>query len=232
MPDFAAGVLLLVDKPLDWTSFDVVNKIRYQMPQRNIKVGHAGTLDPKATGLLLICTGKLTKQIDLLQAEDKEYEGSFCLGATTPSYDTETAIDATFPYEDLSEDILQRTASQFIGEQNQLPPLYSAIKVGGTKLYEIARKGKDIERSPRKVFIHDFNITNSTKLPEVDFCVRCSKGTYIRSLAHDFGIALHSGAYLSRLVRTRSGNFNLANAWQLQELVAILQQFKQQLPTS
>ena len=202
--EFKEGQVLLIDKPLTWTSFQVVNKIRWEIRQRfglkKIKVGHAGTLDPLATGLLIICTGKQTKQIHRYQAQQKEYTGVFTLGATTPSYDLETDIGKVFPTAHISKELLYKTASQFIGDIEQKPPIFSAIKKEGKRLYELARA--------RIVSISEFEITQ-INLPQVAFRIVCSKGTYIRSLAYDFGLALGSGAHLSALIRTKIGNFSV-----------------------
>ncbi|NJO02008.1 MAG: tRNA pseudouridine(55) synthase TruB [Bacteroidia bacterium] len=224
--NFVEGEVLLVDKPLTWTSFDVVNKLRYailkKLETRRIKVGHAGTLDPLASGLLVICTGKLTKEIERYQAQEKEYEGEFLLGQTTPSYDAETEVDQTFETAHISPALIQTTLEQFRGEIQQVPPVFSAIKVDGKRLYKQARKGREIIIDPRPVYIHEFEITEMT-LPRLKFRVVCSKGTYIRSLAHDFGQALGSGAYLSALCRTRIGAFRLQDAYVLPDLVALIQ---------
>ena len=209
------GHVFLIDKPLDWTSFDVVNKIRWNIRKaynlKKIKVGHAGTLDPKATGLLLVCTGKLTKRIDEFQAQEKTYTGTIKLGVTTPTYDLESEEDQTFPTEHLTEEIINEATKQFIGEIEQFPPMHSAIKVDGKRLYELAREGQEIERKARKITIHDFKITK-IDLPFVDFEVNCSKGTYIRSLAFDFGKAVNSGGYLTALRRTKIGDFDIINS--------------------
>lgn len=224
--DFQAGAMLLVDKPQDWTSFDVVNKIRYRLRKlldvKKIKVGHAGTLDPMATGLLIICTGKMTKQIDTYQAQEKVYTGTITLGGTTASYDKETPIEQQFPFDHIDAELLESTRQQFLGDLAQLPPMYSAIKVDGQPLYKKARKGIKIELKPRPVSIYEFEITR-VALPEVDFKVRCSKGTYIRSLANDFGKAMNSGAHLSKLCRTHIGEYALENAWDLKTLVSALE---------
>lgn len=208
------GHVFLIDKPLDWTSFDVVNKIRWNIRKaynlKKIKVGHAGTLDPKATGLLLVCTGKWTKRIDELQAQEKTYTGTIKLGVTTPTYDLESEENEIFPTEHITEEIIHETTKQFIGEIEQFPPMHSAIKVDGKRLYELARDGQEIERKARKVNILDFKITK-INLPFVDFEVDCSKGTYIRSLAYDFGKALNSGGYLTALRRTKIGEFDVIN---------------------
>lgn len=209
------GHVFLIDKPLDWTSFDAVNKIRWNIRKaydlKKIKVGHAGTLDPKATGLLLICTGKWTKRIDEFQAQEKTYTGTIKLGVTTPTYDLESEEDQTFPIDHITEELIHETTKQFVGEIEQFPPMHSAIKVDGKRLYELARDGQEIERKARKVTIMDFKITK-IDLPFVDFEVNCSKGTYIRSLAFDFGKALNSGGYLTALRRTKIGEFDVINA--------------------
>jgi tRNA pseudouridine55 synthase len=228
LPDhIEEGAMLLVDKPLSWTSFDVVNKLRNRLKThyrlRKIKVGHAGTLDPMATGLLIICTGRDTKQLDTYQGLPKEYTGVITLGATTPSYDAETAVDQTFPISHITGQRLEEARQQFIGDLEQLPPVFSAIKVDGQPLYKKARRGESIQVEPRKISIYAFDITH-VALPEVHFRVRCSKGTYIRSLAYDFGQALGSGGYLSALRRTAIGPYQVQQAWNLDDLVdAILQ---------
>lgn len=224
--DFINGATLLVDKPKDWTSFDVVNKIRYRLKHRlkvkKIKVGHAGTLDPMATGLLIICTGKSTKQLHGFQGLDKSYTGTITLGATTPSFDQETAIDETFPIDHITPALLEEKRHQFIGDLDQIPPMFSAIKVDGQPLYKKARKGEMIEVQPRQVHISSFDLTK-IDIPTVDFDVACSKGTYIRSLANDFGKAVGSGAYLSALRRTRIGHFHIEDAWNLEKLITLLE---------
>lgn len=213
--DFLSGQVLLIDKPLNWTSFQVVNKLRWEIRHafniKKIKVGHAGTLDPLATGLLVICTGKMTKQINTFQGQDKEYTGTFVLGSTTPSYDLETEVDKTFPINHISEELIHKTTQQFIGEIQQLPPVYSAVKKDGKRLYEFARAGENVEIKSRTVSISEFEITKIND-NNLDFRVVCSKGTYIRSLAHDFGKALQSGAHLSALRRTKIGDFHVDNA--------------------
>lgn len=213
--DYLSGQVLLIDKPLHWTSFQAVNKLRWEIRRafniKKIKVGHAGTLDPLATGLLVICTGKMTKQIDTFQGQIKEYTGTFVLGSTTPSFDLETEIDQTYPTLHLTEQLIKNATSQFIGDINQYPPVFSAIKKDGKRLYEFARAGEDVEIKSRKVNISEFEITKIDGL-NIDFRVVCSKGTYIRSLAHDFGKALNSGAHLSALRRTKIGNFNVIDA--------------------
>ena len=223
--DFKNGQVLLIDKPLEWTSFQAVNKLRWHIKQRfkikKIKVGHAGTLDPLATGLLIICTGKQTKEIHIYQGQEKEYTGTFTVGATTPSYDLETEIDENFPTEHITEELLKETTKQFIGEIQQKPPIFSAIKKDGKRLYELARKGETTEIQARTVTITEFEITN-INLPKVDFRVVCSKGTYIRSLAFDFGKALNSGAHLSTLRRTKIGDFSVDNATSIEGFIESL----------
>jgi len=213
--DYKNGQVLLIDKPLEWTSFQVVNKLRWHIRQKfgikKIKVGHAGTLDPLATGLLIICTGKFTKKINEYQGQIKEYTGEFTLGATTPSYDLETEVNETFSTKHITEDLIYTTTKQFIGEIDQIPPIFSALKKEGKRLYELAREGKTTEINARKVNISEFEITK-IELPKVNFRVVCSKGTYIRSLAYDFGKALNSGAHLSKLRRTKIGNFTVEGA--------------------
>lgn len=220
--DFKAGAVLLVNKPLTWTSFDVVNKLRYtikfKLGVKKIKVGHAGTLDPLATGLLIICTGKFTKKIDSIQVQNKTYTGSLMLGKTTVSFDAEEEPNATFPTEHITPELMEKTRHQFIGDIMQFPPHYSAIKVDGIPLYKLARKGIKKEIKSRPVTISKFDLTE-VRMPEVDFLVDCSKGTYIRSLANDFGKALDSGAYLSGLCRTAIGDYKLEDAWDLEELI-------------
>ena len=213
--DFKEGQILLFDKPLGWTSFQLVNKVRWLIRSRHkikkIKVGHAGTLDPLASGLLILCTGKFTKRIEELQGQEKEYTGTFTLGATTPSYDLETEINATFPTEHLNEENIKAATADFIGEIDQYPPVFSALKKEGRRLYEFARTGEEVEIPARKVHIKEFEITHIA-MPKVDFRVVCSKGTYIRSLAFDFGKALDSGAHLSALRRTKIGNYSVDDA--------------------
>ncbi len=213
--DFQTGQVLLIDKPLQWSSFQAVNKIKWSLKKhlglKKIKVGHAGTLDPLASGLLIVCTGKFTKRIPELQGMIKEYTGTFHLGATTPSYDLETEIDAVFPTGHITEELIYKTVASFLGEIDQKPPIFSAIKKDGKRLYEHARKGEEIEIQARKTVIHEFEITRIA-LPEVDFRVVCSKGTYIRSLAYDYGLALQSGAHLTALRRTKIGDYAVDNA--------------------
>lgn len=216
---------MLVNKPYNWTSFDVVGKIRNSFKPLKLKVGHAGTLDPLATGLLIICTGKMTKQIDTFQAEEKEYTGTMVLGATTPSYDLETDVDNKFDISQLTGEQLRNNCERFIGDIQQYPPAHSAIKIDGERLYEKARRGEEVELRLRNVTISAFELTR-IELPEVDFRVVCSKGTYIRSLVNDFGAALNNGAYLSKLRRTRSGNYRVDDAWEVMELVNMIRTLK------
>ncbi len=215
LEEFQNGQVLLIDKPLNWTSFQVVNKIRWYIRQKfnikKIKVGHAGTLDPLATGLLIICTGKFTKKINEYQAQTKEYTGTITLGGSTPSYDLETEINKKFATEHLTEALINKTTEQFTGEISQKPPIYSAIKKDGKRLYELARAGETTEIKSRQVTVHQFEITN-VSLPKVDFRIVCSKGTYIRSIANDFGLAMNSGSHLSALRRTKIGDFLVDNA--------------------
>jgi tRNA pseudouridine55 synthase len=209
------GKVILVDKPLTWSSFQAVNKLKYALKReldlpKKFKIGHAGTLDPLATGLLIICTGKFTKKITEIQAQEKEYTGTFMLGATTPSYDLETEINETFSFEHIDNILINNTLPQFLGEIDQKPPVFSAIKKDGIRMYEHARAGTEIVMESRKTTILEFEITR-IELPEIDFRVVCSKGTYIRSLAHDFGKALNSGAHLLALRRTKIGDFDVLN---------------------
>lgn len=213
--NYLNGQLLLVDKPIDWTSFDVVNYIRSLLKRfhklHRLKVGHAGTLDPLASGLLLVCTGKMTKQIQAFQDRDKTYTGQMQLGMTTPSYDLETEIDATFSLDDMTTEDLEQTRKLFIGNIEQLPPAYSAVKIGGKRAFEYARKQKSVHLEYRKVHISRFELTSIT-LPYIEFVVQCTKGTYIRSLVHDFGQALNNGACLTNLRRTHIGEFDVNHA--------------------
>ena len=225
--NFSEGELLLINKPYKWTSFDVVGKIRNSFKPLKLKVGHAGTLDPLATGLLLICTGKLTKKIDEFQAQEKEYTGTMVIGAGTPSYDLETEIDSTFDTSHLNDELIRANCAQFIGDLDQYPPAHSAIKVDGERLYMKARRGEQVELKTRKVHISEFEISR-IELPEVDFRVVCSKGTYIRSLVHDFGKVLSNAAHLKSLRRTKSGDYNVAEAFEVMELVNHIRQLKEQ----
>ncbi len=223
---FAEGQLLLVNKPYEWTSFDVVGKLRNTMKPLKIKVGHAGTLDPLATGLLIICTGKMTKQIDSFQAEDKEYTGIITLGATTPTFDLESDIDQTFDINTITEEAIKHTAASFVGEQEQYPPAHSAIKVDGERVYEKARRGETVILKPRQITVHSFDI-EKIEMPNIHFRIKCTKGTYIRSIANDFGQRLKNGSHLSALCRTKSGDFRLEDAWNLQDLIEAIKLDKQ-----
>jgi len=248
--NFRAGEVILINKPLKWTSFQVVNKMKYIISRRErskengvnsnnfqltssntilktpnsqlqtknsrLKIGHAGTLDPLATGLLIVCTGKQTKNIEQYQAQEKEYTGTFYIGATTPCFDLEKEIDAHYPTEHITNEMIYETTKQFIGKIQQTPPLFSAIKIDGKRAYDIARAGQTAEIKPKDIEIKNFEITRIA-LPEVDFKVVCSKGTYIRSLARDFGIALNSGAHLTALCRTRIGEYLLSNALTIED---------------
>ncbi len=210
------GQVILIDKPLTWSSFQAVNKLKYSIKRRfdlpkKFKIGHAGTLDPLASGLLIICTGKFTKKITEIQAQPKEYTGTFFIGATTPSYDLETEIDQTYPITHIDDALIHKTVAQFIGEIDQKPPVFSAIKKDGVRLYEHARAGIEVEIASRKTTIYEFEITRIA-LPEIDFRVVCSKGTYIRSLAYDFGKTMESGSHLTVLRRTKIGDYNVDNA--------------------
>jgi len=217
--------MLLIDKPLEWTSFGVVSKIRNQL--RIKKVGHAGTLDPLATGLLIVCTGKFTKRINEYMAKEKEYTGSFTLGAVTPTYDLESEPCDHKPIGHITVEQIHAATHPFTGDIQQLPPAHSAIKVDGKRMYELARKGKEVKREPRAVTISEFEITK-IELPIVEFRVVCSTGTYIRSLANDFGEALGCGAYLSKLCRTRIGEFKLEDALSLEKFVEDIRTLKEQ----
>jgi tRNA pseudouridine55 synthase len=225
LEEFADGQLLLVNKPYNWTSFDVVGKIRNSFKPLKLKVGHAGTLDPLASGLLIICTGKMTKQIDTFQAQEKEYTGTMVLGETTPSFDMETDADQHFDIGQITEQQIMDACKQFIGDIQQYPPAHSAVKIDGERLYEKARRGEEVELRLRNVTITEFEITGIA-LPEVNFRVVCSKGTYIRSLVSDFGKALNNGAYLSKLTRTRSGEYKIEDAYEVMELVGVIKDLK------
>jgi tRNA pseudouridine55 synthase len=213
---FQRGEILLINKPLGWTSFDVVKKIRNVISRetviKKIKVGHAGTLDPLAEGLLIICTGRFTKKIEHFQEMEKEYTGTFFLGASTPSFDRETEIDHTWDASHLSDEIIRKCAAGFLGEADQIPPLFSAIKTDGVRAYHHARNQDNVELKPRRIAINRFDLTR-IEIPEVDFIITCSKGTYIRALARDFGKALNCGAHLTKLTRTRIGQYNLTDAF-------------------
>lgn len=210
------GEVILIDKPLTWTSFDVANKLKRACKFK--KIGHAGTLDPLATGLLILCTGKKTKQIDTFQAQEKEYTGTLVLGKTTPSIDLETGFDAEFSTAHITSEILENARLQFIGHIEQIPPVYSALRVDGERLYKKARRGETVEIKKRNVEISLFEI-ETARFPEIDFRIICSKGTYIRSIVRDFGLAAGSGAYMSALCRTRIGAFELKNAWNLTDFI-------------
>jgi tRNA pseudouridine55 synthase len=218
---YQKGEVLLVDKPLEWTSFQAVNKLKHSIRKkynlRKIKIGHAGTLDPLATGLLIICTGKKTKTISEYQGQEKEYTGTIYLGATTPSYDLETEINERFPIDHITEELIHSTAKSFEGEQDQFPPIFSAIKQKGEAIYKKARRGEDVEVKARKITFYEVEITK-IHLPNIDFKVRCSKGTYIRSLAFDFGKKLNSGGHLTALRRTKIGDFSVENALSVEDL--------------
>ncbi len=217
--NFIEGERLLINKPLQWTSFDVVRKVRNAVKVK--KVGHAGTLDPLADGLIILCTGKKTKTINDIMGTDKEYTGEFFLGATTPSYDLETEVDSTYSIEGITTEQIHKVAEEFTGEISQIPPAHSAIKVDGKRAYSLARKGEDPKLKPRQVKIYEFEILE-VNLPTVKFRVKCSKGTYIRSLANDFGKKLNSGAYLQQLTRTKIGDFRLEDAYELDELLELI----------
>lgn len=220
--DFKSGEVLLVNKPLNWTSFDVVNKIRYHIKHRlgvkKIKVGHAGTLDPLADGLLILCTGKKTKTINDLMGLKKVYSGEITLGSTTPSYDLETEIDQTYPTDHLTEDKIKDAARLMIGDYNQYPPIFSAKKVNGKKAYDLARAGQEVELKPKLINISQFDITAIEGL-KVKFVISCSKGTYIRSIAHDLGKSLDSGGHLTALRRDEIGEFSLKNALNIEQWI-------------
>jgi tRNA pseudouridine55 synthase len=212
--DFVAGEIIAINKPYTWTSFQIVNKIRYHLSRKygikRFKVGHAGTLDPLASGVLLLCTGKATKRIEELQKETKEYEAEIMLGATTPSFDMEHPVDAQYPYEHITREMVEETLKQFVGDIAQRPPLFSACKVDGKRAYDLARKGSDMQLEPKQIRIDSIELLEC-ELPKIRIRVVCGKGTYIRSLARDIGVALNSGGYLTDLVRTRIGEYKLEN---------------------
>ena len=220
--DFQTGEMILIDKELNWTSFDVVSKLRNSIKKKlnikKIKVGHAGTLDPLATGLLIICTGKMTKRIDEFSGLNKTYIGKMTIGSTTPSYDLETKPNVYYPTEHINKNLVIETAKKFVGKIDQKPPVFSAVKKDGVRLYKLARKGVKVEVEKREIIIHDFLIS-SINFPEVEFSLTCSKGTYIRSLAHDFGKELGSGAHLSELRRTSIGDYSVDNSLKLMEFI-------------
>lgn len=219
--DFVAGEIIPVYKPYTWTSFQIVNKVRYHLSKKygikRFKVGHAGTLDPLATGVLLLCTGKATKRIEELQKHTKEYEAEITLGATTPSYDMEHPVNATFPYEHITKELVENTLKQFIGDIAQRPPLFSACKVDGKRAYDLARKGSDMQLEPKQIRIDNIELLEY-ELPKIKIRVTCGKGTYIRSLARDIGEALDSGAYLSELTRTRVGDFRITDCIKIEAI--------------
>lgn len=223
MIDFEKGGVILVNKPYEWTSFQAVNKIKVRLKHyfntKKVKIGHAGTLDPLATGLLIVCVGKFTKKIEEYQAQEKEYTGTFYLGATTPCFDKEKEIDNYYPINHITPEAIYKAAEAFLGEQDQIPPMFSALKVNGVRAYEFARDNKEIELKSRKITIKEFEITRIA-LPEVDFRIVCSKGTYIRSIARDFGFYLNSGAYLTALCRTRIGEYTLNQAQELEDIIS------------
>ena len=223
--EFSEGSTIIVDKPLTWTSFDVVNKIRWNLKQalkvKKIKVGHAGTLDPLATGLLILCIGKHTKLIDSIMIGEKTYTGTFLLGKTTPSYDLETEFNQDFETNHITNELLESIRLTFLGEIQQVPPIFSAKQIDGQRAYDLARAGKEVELKANSVHISDFKIT-SNRFPEIDFEISCSKGTYIRSIAHDFGKALNSGATLIKLRRTNSGEYSINDAKSVEEWIQII----------
>ena len=220
--DFQTGEMNLIDKELNWTSFDVISKLRNSIKKKlnikKIKVGHAGTLDPLATGLLIICTGKMTKRINEFSGLNKTYVGKMTIGSTTPSYDLETKPNVYYPTEHINKNLIIETAKKFVGKIDQKPPVFSAIKKDGVRLYKLARKGLKVEVEKREIIIHDFLIS-SINFPEVEFSLTCSKGTYIRSLAHDFGKELGSGAHLSELRRSSIGDYSVDNSLKLMEFI-------------
>ncbi|MEJ6492839.1 MAG: tRNA pseudouridine(55) synthase TruB [Flavobacteriales bacterium] len=225
MSEFLEGKTLLIDKPYKWTSFDVVNKMRWHLKQKlgvkKIKVGHAGTLDPLATGLLIICTGKNTKLIESFMGGEKTYTGTFLLGKTTPCYDLEKDFDATFPTDHITDEMMGAARESFLGEHQQVPPIFSAKQVDGKRAYDLARAGKEVKLKPNIVHISSFTI-DASRFPEVDFEIVCSKGTYIRSIANDFGKKLNSGATLIALRRTKSGDFDVKDAVDVEEWIVKL----------
>ena len=223
--DYLSGQMVLIDKPLGWSSFDVVKKIKHLISKKynlkKLKVGHAGTLDPLATGLLIVCTGKFTKRISEIQGQEKTYTGTITLGGTTPSYDLETEVDNNYKTSHITKELIHQTTKQFIGEIDQKPPIFSAIKKGGERLYEKARRGEEISIESRKIFVREFNIISIENLT-VAFEIKCSKGTYIRSIANDFGAALNSGGYLSSLCRTAIGDYQLSKGIDIESFEKLL----------
>jgi tRNA pseudouridine55 synthase len=228
--DFIRGEILVLNKPLDWTSFDLVNKVRNMlcrlMKLKKLKIGHAGTLDPKATGVMVLCSGKLTKKIDEIQADEKEYIALLKIGATTPSYDLETAENEQFPSEHITRDMIEKVLKLFVGSVEQIPPAYSAVKIEGKRAYQFARKGTEIELKPKLLVIKEIELI-SVALPVIELRIVCSKGTYIRALARDIGKALHSGAYLIGLKRTRIGEYSIDQCMELSELADVLSAYFQ-----
>ena len=220
--NFKEGQLILIDKEPNWTSFDVVNKIRSSIKKKlnikKIKVGHAGTLDPLATGLLIVCCGKMTKSIDEFSLMNKTYTGKFIIGSTTPSYDLETKPNVHYPVDHIDEKLIFKTTKKFIGKISQKPPMFSAVKKDGVRLYKLARKGQKIKRDKRDIVIDEFKIT-SVELPEISFSITCSKGTYIRSIAHDFGKELNSGAHLTELRRTKIGHYSVDDSVKVMDFI-------------
>lgn len=224
MIDIENGCAILINKPYTWTSFQVVNKLKYKIKHhygKKIKIGHAGTLDPLATGLLIVCIGKYTKRIEEYQASEKEYTGTFRLGATTPSFDLEHPIDQTYPTEHITEEAILEASKQLTGTQDQVPPIFSAKWVDGKRAYKLARDNQEVELKSKEITIKEFEITRIA-LPDVDFRIVCSKGTYIRSIARDFGLALNSGGHLFSLCRTRIGEYHLKDAYQIDDIDAII----------
>ena len=223
--DYLSGQMVLIDKPLGWSSFDVVKKIKHLISKKynlkKLKVGHAGTLDPLATGLLIVCTGKFTKRISEIQGQEKTYTGTITLGGTTPSYDLETEVDNDYKTSHITKELIHQTTKQFIGEIDQKPPIFSALKRGGERLYEKARRGEEIMIESRKIFVREFNIISIENLT-IAFEIKCSKGTYIRSIANDFGTALNSGGYLSSLCRTAIGDYQLSKGIDIESFEKLL----------
>ncbi len=238
MQNYLAGAVILIDKPLTWSSFQAVNKVKHILKNyykktpplitkegepTKVKIGHAGTLDPLATGLLILCTGKKTKEIENYQAQEKEYTGTFFIGATTPCFDLEQEVDERFPTEHITNEMVYEATKQFLGKIEQVPPIFSAIKINGRRAYKYARAGKEVEIKAKTIEIKSFELTR-VELPEVDFKITCSKGTYIRSIARDFGIALDSGAHLTALRRTKIGEFKVEDALNFAQFEQLLAQ--------
>ena len=215
-PEADEAEVILLNKPLTWTSFDAVNKLKHGAKIK--KIGHAGTLDPLATGLLIICTGKMTKQIDGIQAQEKEYTGTLVLGKTTPSVDLESDFDGEYPTAHITKTMMAEAVGKLTGQIVQLPPIYSAVKINGKRAYDLARAGKEVQVKPREVQVYEFEIDDQ-RFPEIDFRITCSKGTYIRSMVRDFGELLQSGAYMAKLCRTRIGDHKLENAWEIEAFI-------------